>query len=136
MEWSSKIIKVRCCFRNETRFLSNWEFLWMTGLKKNHHFVASLQVKFLDLILQKYAYGQHLFDKVCDHINLIEKEYFSLTFVGKRGIVVFKTLFYIKCFLKYICSSWCLVQELYHLTENSFFNSLIFWWNWFSACIF
>ena len=39
-------------------------------------------------ILQKYAYGQHLVDKVLDHLNLVEKEYFSLTFTGKRNILV------------------------------------------------
>lgn len=37
--------------------------------------------------VDKFAYGQHLVDKVCDHMNLIEKEYFSLTYTGKRNIL-------------------------------------------------
>lgn len=31
-------------------------------------------------LLQKHARGQVLFDMVCEHLNLLEKDYFGLTF--------------------------------------------------------
>lgn len=36
----------------------------------------------LHLHQQKKAKGQVLFDKVCDHLNLMEKDYFGLTYRG------------------------------------------------------
>lgn len=38
------------------------------------------KVKILFLFPQKRAKGQVLFDKVCEHLNLLEKDYFGLSF--------------------------------------------------------
>lgn len=34
--------------------------------------------------LQKRAKGQYLFFKVCEHLNLMEKDYFGLTYVDNH----------------------------------------------------
>lgn len=38
--------------------------------------------------LQRKAKGQDLFDKVCEFINLAEKDYFGLNFVDRHGYTV------------------------------------------------
>lgn len=45
---------------------------------------------------QKRAKGQFLFDKVCDHLNLLEKDYFGITY---RDVENQKVLFYFKAIL-------------------------------------
>lgn len=35
---------------------------------------------FFFLLSQKRAKGQILFDKICDHLNLLEKDYFGITY--------------------------------------------------------
>lgn len=52
---------------------------------------ASCRVLLLDgsemeVTLDKHAYGQHLVDKVCDYVNLLERDYFSLTYQDQHGI--------------------------------------------------
>lgn len=39
-------------------------------------------------LLQRKAKGQDLFDKVCEFINLAEKDYFGLNFVDRHGYTV------------------------------------------------
>lgn len=44
-------------------------------------FVISFRnVKICSIFLQKRAKGQVLFDRVCEHLNLLEKDYFGLLF--------------------------------------------------------
>jgi hypothetical protein len=38
--------------------------------------------------LQRKAKGQDLLDKVCDHIDLLEKDYFGLYYVDRQGYTV------------------------------------------------
>lgn len=42
--------------------------------------VQCLRNKDIFLFPQKRAKGQVLFDKVCEHLNLLEKDYFGLVF--------------------------------------------------------
>lgn len=39
-------------------------------------------------MLQKGAKGQELVDKVCEHINLLEKDYFSCSFRDNANVKV------------------------------------------------
>ncbi len=38
----------------------------------------------LNLFPQKRAKGQYLFFKVCEHLNLLEKDYFGLTYIDSH----------------------------------------------------
>ncbi|XP_064605087.1 band 4.1-like protein 2 [Liolophura sinensis] len=40
----------------------------------------------LDLEIEKRAYGLFLFEKVCDHINLLEKDYFGLYYYDYQNV--------------------------------------------------
>ena len=40
---------------------------------------------------QKRAVGGILFDKVCAHLNILEKDYFGLNFVNPEGVTVCTT---------------------------------------------
>lgn len=42
--------------------------------------LSAWQLKIFSLSPQKRAKGQVLFDKVCEHLNLLEKDYFGLLF--------------------------------------------------------
>uniref|UniRef100_A0A7N6F5Z6 FERM domain-containing protein n=1 Tax=Anabas testudineus TaxID=64144 RepID=A0A7N6F5Z6_ANATE len=42
--------------------------------------VLSCYMLFFFLLSQKRAKGQILFDKICDHLNLLEKDYFGITY--------------------------------------------------------
>lgn len=44
-------------------------------------------------MLQKGAKGQELVDKVCEHINLLEKDYFSCSFRDNANIKVVSSVF-------------------------------------------
>jgi len=37
---------------------------------------------------QRKAKGQDLLDKVCGHIDLLEKDYFGLNYVDRQGYIV------------------------------------------------
>lgn len=50
---------------------------WWGCLNRTHLYLASQQ---LYLPPQKHGRGQVLFDLVCEHLNLLEKDYFGLTF--------------------------------------------------------
>ena len=39
-------------------------------------------------LLQRKAKGQELLDKVCEYINLLEKDYFGLNFKDRHGYTV------------------------------------------------
>jgi FERM N-terminal domain len=52
--------------------------------------------------VQKQAKGQALFDKVCQHINLLEKDYFSCSFRDSRNVRVSKW--------QLICFIWLVIQ--------------------------
>lgn len=43
---------------------------------------------FVFVCLQRKAKGQDLFDKICEYINLAEKDYFGLNFIDKHGYTV------------------------------------------------
>lgn len=45
-----------------------------------HGIFNAWKVKIPFLFPQKRAKGQVLFDKVCEHLNLLEKDYFGLLF--------------------------------------------------------
>lgn len=40
----------------------------------------------VEMTLDRYAYGQHLVDKVCEYVNLLEKDFFSITYQDKYGV--------------------------------------------------
>lgn len=47
---------------------------------------------FFFLVSQKRAKGQVLFDKVCEHLNLLEKDYFGITYRDVENQKVIKTM--------------------------------------------
>lgn len=49
--------------------------LWQWVVK-----VSNLFQHLFSLFMQKRAKGQYLFFKVCEHLNLLEKDYFGLTY--------------------------------------------------------
>lgn len=56
----------------------------------------------LSLSLQKRAKGQYLFFKVCEHLNLLEKDYFGLTYTDNHEQKV--------CILTHT-SMWCVYAK-------------------------
>lgn len=38
----------------------------------------------INITLQRKAKGENLLEKVCDHINLLERDYFGLTYEDKN----------------------------------------------------
>lgn len=46
---------------------------------------------FLLLLLQRDAKGQYLFDLICHHLNLLEKDYFGIRYVDpdKQRVSIF-----------------------------------------------
>lgn len=53
-------------------------FIWYDVLDYSTHGPLVLESK--DAFFLKRAKGQVLFDKVCEHLNLLEKDYFGLVF--------------------------------------------------------
>lgn len=45
-----------------------------------HRILSAWKVKILFLFPQKRAKGQVLFDRVCEYLNLLEKDYFGLMY--------------------------------------------------------
>ncbi len=39
-------------------------------------------------ILQRKAKGQDLLDKVCEHVDLLERDYFGLNYIDRAGYTV------------------------------------------------
>lgn len=53
----------------------------MQNTKYDHVCSLSLVLnKLLLYFVQKRTKGQFVFDKVCDHLNLLEKDYFGITY--------------------------------------------------------
>lgn len=52
----------------------------MPFINSTHGISSAWKVKLFFLFPQKCAKGQVLFDKVCEHLNLLEKDYFGLSF--------------------------------------------------------
>lgn len=52
----------------------------MLFIYSSWNLLSAWKVKMILLFPQKRAKGQVLFDKVCEHLNLLEKDYFGLLF--------------------------------------------------------
>ena len=60
-----------------------------SNLHHTHHY-GSRVTTLLSIFVtkQRNTKGIDLLDKVCDHINLVERDYFSLTYLDKENIRV------------------------------------------------
>jgi len=46
------------------------------------------------MIFQKKSTGQVILDRVCEHLNLLEKDYFALTYKGLKNVKVGRSRIY------------------------------------------
>lgn len=79
------------------------------------------------LSLQKRAKGQYLFFKVCEHLNLLEKDYFGLTYIDSHEQKV--------CAHTHTCTGRCTVCIISAAHISKLWGPVIFLWENLTVCL-